>query len=57
MRAQFGKLTSMANPMSNITVITDDGVAPCMLDVLRDAKEMLKYLDCMAKEIIPHLGT
>ena len=57
MRAQFGKLTSMANPMSNITVITDDGVASCMLDVLRDAKEMLEYLDCMAKEIIPHLGT
>jgi hypothetical protein len=39
-RAQFGTLSGMANPKSAITVITDDGVASCMLDALRDPKEM-----------------
>ena len=29
----------MANPKSAITVITDDGVASCMLDILRNAKK------------------
>lgn len=47
----------MANPKSATTVITDDSVASCVLDVLRDAKEMLGHLDWMAEEIIPHLGT
>lgn len=29
----------MAKPKSNLTVVTDDGVASCILDILRNAKE------------------